>query len=1022
MMERKYYNQLDTIGVNTLPPRSTWMPYDDDQSAMAMDREASKWYQSLNGLWCFRFYKHPAYVPDEVIDTTYDHGVWDTIPVPSCWQMHGYDKPVYSNVKYAIPVEPPYIPSDNPVGCYRTTFDIASSWKTRRTVLHFGGVCAAFTVYLNGKEIGYSEGSHMPSEFDITDVIKATDNCLVVKVYKWSTSTYLEDQDFWRLNGIFREVYLYSTAHDYTLDVYSRASLTDDYRDGLLELDIDVITANADLTYSAVLYDQAEEKIVTLTGTFKEGKGTAKAVIKAPHKWTAETPYLYTLILTLEDKQQVIEISSYRVGFRKVDIQDAKLLINGQAVILKGVNRHDMHPERGYAVTREDMLRDVMLMKKHHINMVRTSHYPNDPYFYACCDAYGLYVMDEADLEMHGFIQLEHLSFNGKEQAVALNDDKQWEALFIDRVKKMVERDKNYPSIISWSLGNESGFGTNHVKMAQWIRTRDHSRFIHYESAGEVEGVVDVESYMYPSVEQVIEKAKQTHHKRPFFVCEFMHAMGNSMGNPREYWDVIHDDNRLIGGCIWEWADHGIHTINDKGEAYYAYGGDFGDEPNDLKFCIDGAVFPDRTPHTGLIELKEVIAPVQVKGFNQDTLEVFLENRYDFKDLSHAILDFDLLEEGMKIHCGSVELPKIEPHGKGSCTLPKNILSLIQNKSEYHVNLYVNHKNPEGWEKEAGPICSYQVALTDRVSHEAQSYTRIIEPLKVIDEKSCVTVIGTNFRITFDKAYGTLSKYVYKDKSLMHEGPVENLWRAATDNDERGWFLREDCVAGTWRSAGLDKLWRRVHSVHWENTKEGFVFTVHTQLGKPSMYPAYATTCTYNVTAGGKVSIRVHYMPKAVIDCLPRLGMTFQMPKGFDQVKWYGRGPHENYVDRKESALVGRYEGTVDDLFVNYIIPQENGNKTDTRWLTITNEEGVGLKVASHHLFEHSVHHYTADDLYQAKHSYDLKKREETIVNIDYGQCGIGNGSCGPRTRVLEKYMLKAEPCQFEFYMIPIGS
>lgn len=1034
-MQRKYFEERDTIGINTLKPRSTWMPYQNRESALSMDREQSDWYRSLNGDWRFSYYKHPAYVPEDVEAADYSDTDWAMIPVPSCWQMHGYDQAVYANVKYPIPVDRPHIPAENPVGVYRMQFDMDASWSDRRTVLHFGGVCAAFVVYLNGEEVGYSEGSHMPSEFDITGLVRDKDNVLVVKNFKWSTSTYLEDQDFWRLNGIFREVYLYSTDKVYTTDVFVKASLSDDYIDGTFEADIEVsVESLDDLSYRAILVNSDGEEIFESTGIFDTSKITVLEKVIRPEKWTAETPNLYGLLVEILVDGVVIETSSYRVGFRKIEITGGKLLINGTSIVLIGTNRHDMNTDRGYAVSRDDMTLDITLMKQHNLNMLRTSHYPNDPYIYELCDTMGMYVMDEADLETHGFILANRLEFNGKEQAIEVNDDPAWQPLFVDRAEKMVERDKNCPSIISWSLGNESAYGPNHMAMANWIRERDDSRFIHYESAGEVKDVVDVISYMYPTVEMVNNEAIRTDEERPYFICEFMHAMGNSMGHPRDYWDIMFEDNRLIGGCIWEWADHGIRTTNNAGEEYFAYGGDFGDEPNDWKFCIDGSVYPDRTPHTGLIELKEAIAPVQVTDFDRDSLQMTINNRYDFIDLSHLELKYHILCGGVSVGEGTLEIPATEQHGKSTCSLPAEVKAFITSEEECHVNLYFMYKNPTDWQTDATVCHKCQFDLTNRVSYVETDVDDTVvtiaeltgdtdKPAVMTTEESrhSVTITGDDFKLVFDKVYGVIDSYEFKGVSMIHEGPTENFWRAPTDNDEKGWVGREDCDAGKWRKAGLEMLWRNVKGVSWDVEADKVTFEVAVRYGKPTMYLAYETTTTYVVTADGSIKQTVHYVPHDRVETLPRIGVTMKLNEGFEQVQWFGRGPHENYCDRKESALLGRYESSVDDLFENYVIPQENGNKTDTRWVKVTNDQGIGFMYTSDRTFDHSVQHYTANDLYKAMHPYELKRRDETVVNIDYAQSGIGNASCGRNILVLDKDAIHAEEVTFEFWMVPIS-
>ena len=1032
-MKRKYFEEIHTIGINTLKARSTWMPYQDERSALTLDRELSKYYKTLNGTWKFNYYEHVDFIDDEIINTDFEDENWTDMPVPSCWQMNGFDKPVYSNVKYAIPVDPPYIPSQNPVGCYRRSFDLPESFASRRTVIQFGGVCAAFILYLNGEEIGYSEGSHMPSEFDITDVVKETGNILVVKVIKWSTSTYIEDQDFWRLNGIFREVFIYSTNTIFTEDVFIKGDLDKDYITGLLSVDMKIHSMNEMLEVKASLYDSkelmTELEVISVGSDNQNSHVLIDAKLKDISLWSAETPKLYTLVLKIVKDSQVVEVSSYSVGFRKVEIKNSKLYINGTTVVLKGVNRHDSHPEKGYTVDKEDMYLDIQLMKQHNINTLRTSHYPNDPYMYELCDRLGMYVMDEADLEMHGFILINKLKFNGKEQAIALNNDPSWETLFVDRAEKMVERDKNYPCIISWSLGNESGYGDNHTVMSKWIRNRDDSRFIHYESAGEIKDVVDVVSYMYPSVPQVINESTRTDEDRPFFVCEFMHAMGNNLGNPREYWDIMFEDNRLIGGCIWEWCDHGLVKYTEDGEKFFAFGGDFDDDPNDYKFCIDGMVYPDRVPHSGMNDLKMALSPIQVEDYDKESQSFILNNRQDFLHTSNIEARYKLMKNGLELEASSFDLPLIAPHEKIEVVIPKSILNKVNVADEYHLNLYFYYKEPLEWFSDDFTIYTHQIQLSE--SNMTTEYDKGLEEIEktvknsssnshelVIEEsKTTIKCKSKDKEIVFSKVYGYLEDYLVSGESIIAKGLMENFFRAPTDNDERGWFMRVDSTAGEWRTAGFDMLWRSIISVETLSDEGGFTFKSLVKHGKPSMFNAYETETTYHVDLKGKVKVNIKYMSKTQVDSMPRVGMSFQLVEGFESVKWFGRGPYENYIDRHEGAMIGVYESSVDDTFENYIIPQENGNKIDTRWFELTNDKGLSLRVTSDQAFEYSVGHYTTENLYKATHPYELNKIKETIVNIDYKQCGIGNGSCGPKTYVLDQYKLKPMDYEMNFSM-----
>lgn len=1020
-MTKTYWQQIQPLAVNRLAPHGAKYPYDTVEKSIMDDRLTSDFFKLLNGDWKFSYYKHPFHVPDDYFEIHYDDGQWDTIPVPSCWQMHGYDKAVYTNVAYPIPVDPPYVPSENPVGCYRMTFTVDQAWNERRTVLHFGGVSTAFTVYINGKELGYSEGTHLPSEFDITDHLHEGENLMAVEVYKWAASTYLEDQDHWRLHGIFREVYLYSTLKSYIEDYKIDSQLVNDFTDGLMEISTKITNPDKQaLSLSYTVYDANGKTVVADTDAFEGDTCHRTFKVDKPSPWTAETPYLYQIVMVLKNGDgHTLDIRSRRFGFISVRMTKSQLLINGVSVILKGVNRHDTHPDKGYAVTREDMLLDIKVMKAHNINCVRTAHYPNDPYWYELCDRYGMYVMDEADLETHGLLRNARLGTCCIGQPVSVNDDPLWTESFIDRGVRMVERDKNHPSIISWSLGNESGFGRNHQAMAEAIRTID-DRPIHYEGAGNI-ACVDMISRMYPSLDEVLEEGRRKDADRPYFICEFLHSMGNSMGNQQEIWDAIYAHERLIGGCVWEWADHGIRTTNDDGEEYFAYGGDFGDYPNDKKFCIDGTVYPDRRPHTGLLEYKQVIAPVKVYDVNSKG-KVLVENRYDFLTLDHLDMTYEVLNDGIVVHEGSRAVHGLEPHHITEVTfeLPDR-LNLI---GEVFLNIYFSEKEGGTLLGSRNTIYTHQTLLNLKDTSgiqtvSSESETTSTTPITVNETGAFVTLSGEGFEIIFDKGYGKVASYNVGSQNLMADGFVENFWRAPTDNDEKGWVGRTDCPAGMWRKVGYDLLWRNVKDVQIFKSEDIVQIVVKSTHGKPAEDSVFDTTATYTISPEGKITVQIDYTPLVWCDSVPRMGVTMSMPAGFEQCRWYGRGPHESYSDKKESALIGIYEATVDEQFENYIVPQENGNKTDTRWLQVSSAQNKGLLFKSKGSFDVSVHHYTAQDLTKAMHTYDLKRRDETIVNIDLAQTGLGNGSCGPAD-VLEKYKLKPAACVLEFSVIPL--
>ncbi len=1019
-MVKDYWKDLNILSKNTLDPHGTSIPFDSVGQVLKGDRIESGYFMLLNGLWKFKYFNHPAYVPETYFMPEYDDALWDTLPVPSNWQLHGYDIPVYTNVAYPIPVDPPNIPEANPVGCYRRVFLVDSTWKDLKTVLHFGGVSIAFTVYVNGKEVGYSQGSHMPSEFDITPYLHIGENCLSVEVYKWAATSYIEDQDYWRMSGIFREVYLYATQKKHIKDYRIQSLLDVTYKNGILDVEIDTegVDDHDAMTMVLALYETSTQLIWETSLDVMQGKAKQKHNIENVKTWNAETPNLYQMVISMKNNSgEVIDIRRQTVGFRSVQIQNGQVLVNGISVKFKGVNRHDTHPERGYAVTREDMLEDILLMKQHNINMVRSSHYPNDPYWYELCNLYGMYCMDEADLETHGFVRNEGIPNNGIGQALGINHLKEWEAAFVDRAKRMVQRDKNQPSILFWSLGNESGYGSNHDAMAAYIRSVDTTRPIHYESAGEAT-VVDMVSVMYPSVDTVIAEGERKDEKRPYFICEFIHSMGNSMGNQQEYFDAIYKYDRLVGGCIWEWADHGLSRQDEQKGSWFAYGGDFGDEPNDLKFCIDGMVYPDRRPHTGLLEFKQVIAPIKVTDIDGEKGIIKVENRYDFLDLTHINMHWELLEDGQVILKGSVDDLSILPHHAEHIHLPYNLEEIGEIECDYHLNTYFTSKKPMMFTDDIYEVYRHQIeikasGLIANVRHNEKIYFSSEK-----ENRFELVLTGKDFEIIFDKVYGVLSSIKIEGIETLEEGLTENFFRAPTDNDEKGWVGREDCPAGLWRKAGLDKLSRNVKSVEIKKSEHQVHIQVEANFAKTSEYIAFETTMNYYIQGNGRIDVAMATRPLLEIDMLPRIGVMFKMKSGFDQLRWYGRGPHESYSDKKESALVGIYQGRVDDQFEPYIIPQENGNKTDTRWQSLVDENGVGIMIVAKEHMDFSVMHYDLKNLVEATHTYELKQVPETLVMIDYGQSGLGNGSCGPDQ--LEAYKLKPKNTVFEFVILPI--
>jgi beta-galactosidase/beta-glucuronidase len=999
---------------NRQPARATLIPHADEKSALAAERGASPYFQLLNGNWRFYFASRPEVVPVGFERCGFDDTAWNKIPVPSSWEMHGYEKPNYTNVNYPHPVDPPYVPNENPVGCYRRMFIVPENWSQRRVFLTFQGVNSAFYVWLNGKQVGFSKGSRMPAEFDITSFLDSGTNILAVQVFKWSDGGYLEDQDCWRFHGIFRDVYLTFESPLRVRDVFVRTPLDVKYENAVLEADVALenrSSAEAAAQVSFKLLDpdgqvvwEREAGQVVAIGAGKSSLVKFREKVVKPQKWTAETPNLYPLLVTLRDGAgETREVFRVRVGFRKIEIRHQLFLINGVPIKIQGVNRHDFHPDFGAAVPYEAMVRDVVQMKRHNINAVRCSHYPNDPRWYDLCDEYGLYVIDEADLETHGF------GFKAPDipPRVPL-----WKRSFVDRAERMVERDKNHPCIIMWSLGNEAGYGPNHDAMAAWIRKRDKSRPIHYERAYD-ELMVDVVSSMYPSlygepagIRRSLEKEGEAKDKRPYFMCEYAHAMGQGPGSLKEYWESIRKYPRLMGGCIWEWFDHGVRQRTADGREWFAYGGDFGDFPNDGNFCMDGLTFPDRSPHTGLLEYKKVIQPVAVEWADANAGKIRMLNRRAFASLEDLEGSWTLCEDGNLLAQGVLPETPVPPGGKSELVLPLPPLPK-EADAEYWLNFSFRLKGNASFASKGYELACEQLALpVKKASPAAARKSGKAPALK--ETPDGYLAVGSDNVILFDRFTGQPKSWEYQGVPLLQSAPRVNIWRAPTDNDKY--------VVEQWRNAGYHRLLPRVSNVKVSGSR----LAVDGVLNAVSLSPRFRLQQTFELQDEGRLMITTCLEPMVEnLPVLPRFGLEFRLPAGFERFTWYGNGPHESYADKKESVIVGVYSGTVDEQFVPYERPQENGNKTDVRWAAVSQPLGVGLLAAGTDLLNISALHYACEDLTTAKHHHQLTRRPETILCLDHCQAGLGSASCGPRP--LPQYLITPRRLVFTVCLQPFS-
>jgi beta-galactosidase len=1006
---------------NTEPPHATLMPYDSREKALVGDRFASEFFRSLNGKWKFHWAARPDDRPQDFYRHEFDVGGWKDINVPGNWQLQGYDIPIYMNSSYPFPADPPRIPHDrNPVGSYRTEFTVPDGWLGRQVFLHFDGVESAFYVWINGQMVGYSQDSRTPAEFNITRFLIPGRNILAAEVYRWSDGSYLECQDFWRLSGIFRNVYLFSTPEVHIRDFEIKADLDDDCRDAVLRVNAWIWNygeaAGRNHSIDVSFIDPAGNPVggeILMTGKSvyispgAESLALMKAAIANPLKWSAEEPNLYSVILSLKNgKGETIEVESARFGFRKVEIEGGQLLLNGQPILIKGVNRHEHDPVTGHYVTRESMITDIRLMKQHNINTVRTCHYPDDPEWYELCDRYGIYLIDEANIESHGM---------GYRPERTLANRPEWKAAHLDRIRRMVERDKNHPSVIIWSMGNEAGDGTNFEAASEWIHRRDPSRPVHYERA-QLRPHTDIYCPMYDRIEEIVAYAR-TKPDRPLILCEYAHAMGNSCGNLQDYWDAIEQYDQLQGGSIWDWVDQGILKTTPDGRLYFGYGGDFGDSPTDGDFCCNGLVLPDRTITPKTIEVKKVYQNIGFKPVDLATGKVEITNKFFFSDLSGYEFLWLVAEDGKEIESGRLSPPAIGPGESRIISIPFKAPK-PEPGAEYWLRFSVRLANETSWAPRGHEIAAEQFKLPfyEDIVIIGVDAPFLASVLKKSETAGEVVVSGPDFRVTFSKANGLLTSYVFKGCELIKRAPEPNFWRAPTDNDF-GNGMEKRC--DVWRKASIHRTLVNF-SVEEDGGSE---VRVVSDFDLPDAESKHRTS--YRVWRSGEISVENSIsVGRKDLPELPRFGMRLGVPDEFEQVEWYGRGPHENYCDRKTSAFVGRYKSTAREQFVPYVSPQENGYKTDVRWVALRDAEGNGLLVIGRPLLGMSALRYTVEDLTQEKrgtrHPVDLVERDFVELNVDLKQMGVGgDDSWGARPH--PQYTLPAQDYSFEFWFRPLS-
>jgi len=1059
---RQDYENHELPHRNRITPRAHFTSYDSPEAALAMERSAAPRNRSLNGTWAFSFADNPDLIPPGFEAAEFDDSSWDRIPVPSTWQLLGYGRPHYTNVIFPFPIDPPHVPTENPTGAYRCTFRIPENQAANRQILRFDGVDSAFHLWINGAPVGFSKGSRIQAEFDITPYIQLGENLLAVNVYQWSDGSYIEDQDMWWFSGIFRDVTLISLPPTHIYDITVRTELDDSYTDATINVAVELQGSDtATCTVEATLFDAQGNQTAKLTegappSTQAPEVRSLTSDLRSPAPWTAETPTLYTLVVTLKDANgTAIECVPQRIGFRSVEIKDGIFLINGKPVKMKGANRHDHHPDLGETIPYESMLEDVLLMKQHNLNAVRTSHYPNDPRFYDLCDEYGLYVIDECDIEAHGF------DYQPPDIPTKLPE---WEAAFVDRMERMVQRDKNHPSIIMWSLGNESGYGPNHVAMAARGRELDPTRPIHYE--GDYDGEIsDVYSSMYTHVDNVIRigkcNARAKNPRRgnnmkanlpqntgkPFVLCEYAHAMGNGPGGLKEYWDAIYKYPRLMGGFVWDWVDQGIRArrrdADDvpaggtatgaayegplavvaprpeggplQGDEFWAYGGDFGDWPHDAQFLINGLILPDRTPSPGLTEYKKVLEPIQCESVDLSAGKIRLRNRLDFTSPDYLSLNWSVCVNGEILQNGALHLPTIPPGKARTVTIPWQAIVQPEPETEYWLNITFRTWRELPW-AEIGHEVAWAQFLLDVPAEEAKAPTTVVDraPLAVDEsDPTLILVSGEDFDLGFNRISGELDEWQYRGEDLVDAGPRLNFWRPPTDNDLRRFGDRS-------RWAGrLDRVQHRTDNVTCEAGDDRVVITVTTQAAPPIHRERFDCRYVYTIDRCGTVQLDVEGTPQGEWDHpLLKIGLQMAIPDDFANVTWYGKGPGESYPDTCQAQRVDVYESSVDDLWFPYVVPQENGNRSDVRWVSLTRQDGAGLKITGAPTINFSASYYEQDNITDAKRPIDLVRLSSIMLNLDHKHRGIGSASCGPD--VLPQYELPAEPFAFSVTLEPL--
>ena len=1008
MIVQRYYENLSVLHENTMPARAYYIPASKRMDNLVEHREESDRMQLLNGTWKFQYFNSIYDIQDSFFEKNYDTENFDEIQVPSVWQMAGYDTHQYTNIRYPFPFDPPYVPQDIPCGAYVHNFEYSRDEKASKAFLNFEGVDSCFYVWINGSYIGYSQVSHMTSEFDVTDVLQDGTNTVAVLVMKWCDGSYLEDQDKFRMSGIFRDVYILKRPKQAISDYHIKTRI----EDMLAKVEIEM-KFYSPLNVKISIEDR--NGAVVALGSIAE-EGTAVLEIASPELWNTENPYLYKLILETEN-----EVIVDHIALRKIEIKDQVIYLNGQKIKFRGVNRHDSDPVTGFTISLEQLTTDLTLMKQHNFNAIRSSHYPNAPFFYEMCDKYGFMVIDEADIEAHGPFMIyrkEDTDYNRfKRWNEKIADDPVWEKAIVDRVKLMVERDKNRFCIVMWSMGNESAYGCNFEKALEWTKNFDPDRITQYESARYRNydetydySNLDVYSRMYPALSEIQEYLDKDGSK-PFLLVEYCHSMGNGPGDFEDYFQMIQDNDKMCGGFVWEWCDHAIaHGTAENGKTIYAYGGDHGEEIHDGNFCMDGLVYPDRTVHTGLLEYKNVYRPARVISYNKESGELVLHNYMDFDDLKDYVkISYELTQDGLVISKGILPEFSVAPHGEGKTNLKINVpengkcyLKLI-----YHLKKelpLLNEDHILGFDE-------IEVSKEDTKCKLAEKWipkTVVDSELQVNENDTQIHIKGREFAYTIDKRTALFTEMKFAGREYLNHPMELNIWRAPTDNDM---YIKSE-----WKKAHYDKAYTRAYTTEVVQGKHGVKITSHASVVAETVQKILDVTITWKIEAAGKIDADIAVTKDDEFPDLPRFGVRMFLDKKLSAVRYFGMGPQESYCDKHQAASHGLYRADVGDLHEDYIRPQENGSHYDCEYVELNNSR-YGIVASAEKAFSFNASYYTQEELEKKTHNYELIESDSVVFCVDYALNGIGSNSCGPV--VLDQYRFDDVLFRFQFTLIP---